>query len=732
MKLKLKLSMLVIAVMAVVVTGISAILLRQASGISVDLSRRSLRNLAIQRAEFWKGREEGYIRVLRTLASVMSDYEHIPIGQRRERFDQILMATMLAEPNLLNLYSVWKPDAVDGMDALHTGRKGSGPAGQYAMAYSRETGTIQGRTTTDIDGSMAYINGPNSKKERVDHPFPRTINGKDVHLIRMMVPIIDPHTNETIGGVGCLLNIAVIQEITDRIMAGNSEISAMAIYSGNGRIMASYRPERVGKMLLEADTGYGSAIQDANRAVLAGREFSTKQYVPALGTSLEIIVYPLTIGNSDTTWSIMIASTESYILAEVRSMSKFTIVLAAIALLASAAVIFIVLGYVTKPIVKVTETLRDISEGEGDLTHVIDEKGNDEIADLARYFNKTLGKIKNLVVTIKNQIVVLFDIGGELSCNMTETAAAINEITSTIQSIKGQVINQSASVTETSTAMGQITTNIDRLNGHVAYQSDSVTRSSQAIEEMLANISTVTQTLVKNSGNVRELSSASESGRADLHNVAEDIQEIGRQSQGLLEINKVMKNIASQTNLLSMNAAIEAAHAGEAGRGFAVVAGEIRKLAEDSGEQSRTISAVLRKIKGSIDKITESTDTVLNRFATIDSGVRTVSEQEANILGAMEKQDAESKQILDAVVQLNEITGQVKKGSMEMLEGSREVIRESQNLEQVTGEITGGMNEMAVGAEQINLAVTRINEISGKNKEHIDLLVKEVARFKVE
>jgi methyl-accepting chemotaxis protein len=149
-----------------------------------------------------------------------------------------------------------------------------------------------------------------------------------------------------------------------------------------------------------------------------------------------------------------------------------------------------------------------------------------------------------------------------------------------------------------------------------------------------------------------------------------------------LEINAVMQNIASQTNLLSMNAAIEAAHAGEAGKGFAVVADEIRKLAESSGEQSKTISTVLKKIKDSIDKITKSTGSVLNKFEAIDSGVKTVSEQEENIRSAMEEQGAGSKQ---------------------MLEGSKQVIQESRNLEMATQEITNGMNEMAAGADQINV-----------------------------
>jgi methyl-accepting chemotaxis protein len=259
-----------------------------------------------------------------------------------------------------------------------------------------------------------------------------------------------------------------------------------------------------------------------------------------------------------------------------------------------------------------------------------------------------------------------------------------------------------------------------------------VAQSSSAIEEMLANIQSVTQTLVKNAGNVKELIEASEVGRTGLQDVAADIQEIARESEGLLEINAVMENIASQTNLLSMNAAIEAAHAGEAGKGFAVVADEIRKLAENSGEQSKTISTVLKKIKDSIDKITKSTDNVLNKFEAIDGGVRTVAEQEENIRSAMEEQGAGSKQILAAMGQLNEVTQLVKGGSTEMQEGSKQVIQESRNLETVTQEITNGMNEMASGADQINTAVNRVNEISGQNKENIDVLVQEVSKFKVE
>jgi len=385
-----------------------------------------------------------------------------------------------------------------------------------------------------------------------------------------------------------------------------------------------------------------------------------------------------------------------------------------------------------KPIKGVMNILKDISEGEGDLTMNISVKSKDEIGGLAYYFNMTIEKIKNLVIEIKKETNSLSRVGEDLSNDMTETAASINQIAANIQSIKTQMINQSASVSETNATMEQITANINKLNGHVEKQADSVAQSSSAIEQMLANIQSVTQTLVKNTENVNELTTASETGRSGLQDVATDIQEIARESEGLLEINAVMENIASQTNLLSMNAAIEAAHAGEAGKGFAVVADEIRKLAENSSEQSKTISSVLKKIKGSIDKITQSTDSVLKRFEAIDSGVRIVAEQEENIRNAMEEQGHGSKQILDSVSLVNETTQLVRGVSLEMLEGAKEVIREAGNLEKTTQEITGGVNEMATGAEHVNSAVNHVNNLSNKNQEHIGLLTREVSRFKVE
>ena len=734
MKIKLKLSLIVIALIAVIVIGISFLLLRTASSISRDLSFKSIEYLTEEYASFWQGQENSHFRSLRLVASIMRDYDELDPASRRDRFDDVLQGALNSEQDWVFIYSVWKPNALDGMDSANIGRVGSTATGQYAMTWTRENGRVEARTAAEdqIAAAITYVSSANARRERMDDPEPRRINGRDAYLIRMMVPIINPKTNEVVGGVGCLISIDQIQENLMATIREREEISIMAMYFNNGFVLAHVFPDRINKMMLDVDMEYGSNRQTVNQTIRDGKNFSGSAHDPTLKTNIEYYITSFPVGNTDKTWSVTVGTSEAYVLKEVNTITRFVIICAAIAILAAAVIVYFISDRMFKPIIDVANTLKDIAQGEGDLTHIIAVNSKDEVGMMSSYFNQSMEKIKNLVIGIKKQATVLSDIGHNLVGNMTETASAINEITAHVQSITGRVLNQSASVTETNSTMEQITFNIDKLNQHVEFQTTSVSRSSSAVEEMLANIQSVTRTLVRNGENVEELTEASEVGRTGLQDVAADIQEIARESEGLMEINSVMENIASKTNLLSMNAAIEAAHAGEAGKGFAVVADEIRKLAESSSVQSKTISSVLMKIKGSIDKITKSTDNVLQKFEAIDSRVKTVVEQEENIRSAMEEQGQGSQQILEAITQVNQITQNVKDESKEMLSGSNEVIRESKNLETITQEISNGMNEMATGANQINAAILQVNDLCNRNQENIDLLVREVARFKVE
>jgi methyl-accepting chemotaxis protein len=394
----------------------------------------------------------------------------------------------------------------------------------------------------------------------------------------------------------------------------------------------------------------------------------------------------------------------------------------------SGALAFVFATTLIKPIRRVIGALKVIADG--DLTQKMEATGKDELGEMMRFLNKTQDSIKALVIAIEAKAGALSHVGNELSVMMIQSAAAINQINATTQSMKGNALTQAASVTQTNAVMGQIVMNIGNLNTNIEEQAKSVSRSSAAVQEMAANIAAVTQSLVQNERNVQDLQAAAGDGHVALQKVSGDIQEVAKESERLLEINKVIQNIASQTNLLSMNAAIEAAHAGEVGKGFAVVADEIRKLAESSSKQAKTVSAVLKRIKEALDGINGSTVAALNHFEAIDSGVKTVSEHEGLIRNAMGEQDAGSREMLSTIAASSTITQKVREGSEAMLTGSKEVLGEGKNLDALTANLTNGMNETASGMSQINAAITRIQSISEENKEDIAILIQEITKFK--
>ena len=411
MKLKFKLSLMVIAVIAIIVTAIAVLLLREASKISIEMAEESKSNYLESRVNYWKGREDAHIRALETLAGVMEDYEDIPVAERRDQFDRILRGATIENESWILTYSIWKPNALDGMDSQFIGRTGSSPDGQYAMVVTKETGSITARASTDIPDTMARLNGPNAHKDRFDDPIPRTINGKDTFVIIITVPIINPRTDEVVGRVGCLLDISVIQPTIEETLRTREEVALIVMYSSNGSILGHFIPERIGKNMLDVDVEYGDARQEAFEAIQKGTGFIGGTYDPTLRTNVKLMMQSFPIGNSDQTWSILVGSSEAYMLRHVNAITRFTIIVAVIALFIAAIIAYFVLNSVTKPIVNVTETLKDIAQGEGDLTHSIILNSKDEVGDLANYFNQTLEKIKNLVLSIKKEAANLSDIG---------------------------------------------------------------------------------------------------------------------------------------------------------------------------------------------------------------------------------------------------------------------------------------------------------------------------------
>jgi len=418
MRIRVKLSICLITITAFVITGITILVLRQASGINYYKSIQNLEYLTGKRVEFWKGQEDGYIKTLHTLANLMGNFESIKAEERRDRYDDMLQAALKSEPQMVAMYTVWKPNAIDNMDNRYIGRIGSSPTGQYAIAYFKETNKITGRTSGDIESVIAHITGPNANKDRIDNPIILKVRGKNTFIVKITVPIINSSNNKVVGGLGCFLNIDAMQYILENTIKTNNEIAVIAMYSSNGTILAHSMPERIGKRMLDVDVELGDSRHEMFRAMQTGKSYTDTFFEPKHNKKIIYTMKPFQIGNSGHNWSMLIGVHESFIMKEINTITEYIIMLVLTAILITAVILFIVIVIITNPIVRTTEILKDISEG--DLTRLAPERGNDEITDMSRYINITTKNIKNIITPVKQQAAGLSD-------NKTQTAAGINE-----------------------------------------------------------------------------------------------------------------------------------------------------------------------------------------------------------------------------------------------------------------------------------------------------------------
>ena len=415
---------------------------------------------------------------------------------------------------------------------------------------------------------------------------------------------------------------------------------------------------------------------------------------------------------------------------EIAAHGRFLLVLALSAIAVLVAIVALIVISIKQPMGTLMQTLKTMEEGDFRSGAHLD--GRDEMGRMGSSISELSVSLCKLVGTVKAKVGELEGMGHDLSANMTETGAAVVQINSNIVSTKSQLDEQSASVKAVSAAIEELTRGVDALAARIEEQSGVVSQSSASVEEMIANIESVAKASAVADRTSEELVSLGTEGKSRIDEVLEAVREIVRHSESLGEAATIISDIAGKTNLLAMNAAIEAAHAGDSGRGFAVVADEIRKLAEQSTAQAKDIAAGLGKVSSSIQSVGEAAESAVQSYGMVHDKSEALGNEVSRISEAMSEQEKGGRQVLEGLARLRDISRGIATGASQMNDGNRVILDQVSRLNAVNLSVVQNNEEIALGTREINEAISSTSDLTSHTSDLITEVREAVDRFMVD
>ncbi len=526
----------------------------------------------------------------------------------REAVNRQLRRTLDGRPGLLGVYTGWEPNAFDGRDAEFAGTPGHDASGRFVPYWNRSGNTLNLEPLVDYDkpGAGDYYQQPKKTgRAFLAEPYEYVVGGRKMLITSLVVPL---QVNGRFAGIaGVDMGLGALAEDLGRIRP--FDVGTVALYAPSGLVVAHPDAARIGK----------PAEGLPEEALAALREGRALQWKDAAG--VRHFLQRVSLSDSDAWWGSVVSVPESVITASADALRNTAIVMGIVSVLLTAGVLFLLLRALTRPLQTLAEAMQSLAGGEGDLTRRLPDTGSqDELGQVSRSVNAFLASLQRMFIEVRDQSQTL--VGG-----IRDVSDATDRIADSSRTLAGTTGDNAATIEEITVSIGHIASHAGEANGVMLDTCAASQRSGMVVQDMQAHM--------------RDIAGSMETLAGSLNGLAERSLQIN----GIVQ---VIREIADQTNLLALNAAIEAARAGEQGRGFAVVADEVRKLAE------RTSSATT-EIRDMIDAMRSDTGEAVSSMHTtreaVEAGVERaarVAEEIAGIEAGMQRAAERVREIAEA------------------------------------------------------------------------------------
>ncbi|MEX2443892.1 MAG: methyl-accepting chemotaxis protein [Alkalispirochaeta sp.] len=536
-------------------------------------------------------------------------------------------------------------------------------------------------------------------------------------LLFVNVPVSVAGSRAGVAGLG--LNLSAVVPPSAARDGGE-----LFVVGTEGQVLAAGNPRHIGNDIADYLPGVDRSVIEETEALELNRN---AEELDSRSIGGDVFVASRQILDSE--YYLVATVPTTLIDATLAQIRYVTILTGVIVVVAAFLVLLFMIRKAVRAILQVSDQLQEISSGDADLSKQLTVDSKNEIGLLAERFNTFVETLRTLVRDVAAGSEALAAEKEEIVANATETASSVNEITGNIAGVSSSVDKLHESIHTTAGKAQEISGAIGAMEEQINAQVSAIEQTSASVEEMNAQSDSIRNTAAKRAGEVDDLTNAVAKSSSRLEELGTKAQELERRTDQMLEAANVINGVAAQTNLLSMNAAIEAAHAGDAGRGFSVVAEEIRKLAENSSNNAKVIQNSLKGSVTLIQEINGSFETMQGTFHTVTDSTRLTRDAFSEIESTVSELSTGMNEVTGAVVAIRDAIMSIDERSKTVTGLTGEILTLNEQNSSIGSEVQGAITEIRTGADQINESVHNLNNSLQELSESVNRIHAQVSRF---